>query len=350
MTDFTLSGLGWSDHFARQCAPGETLLTPARISAVHRDRLDAIAETGPLSLVPTESAGSYAVGDWVLTSDGLALRRLDPHTDLARRAAGEGTATAQRIAANADTIAIVTSCNADFNEARLERYLALVAASGALPLVVLTKADLTQDPGEYRRRAERLSPLVTALTLDARQAEEAERLAPWCRDGATLALIGMSGTGKTTLRNALTGSQDLTQGIREDDARGRHTTTARHLVRTREGGWLIDTPGMRELQLAGAAEGIEALFEDIEALARQCRFSDCAHESEPGCAVLAAVADGTLDPARLARWKKLKREDRYNSETLAEARTRHRRFGKMVKGVVANDKRKRPRYPSQCTT
>ncbi len=341
LTNQILAGLGWSAHFARQLEADETRLTPARLSAVHRDRLESLGPSGPLSLIPAEPAGHYAVGDWVLCDGPRALRRLAPYTQLTRRAAGTRAET-QRIAANVDTVGIVTSCNADFNVARLERYLAMVTASGALPLVILTKADLAIDPRDDLMAAQRLSPLVTALALNATDPDEVARLHPWCRDGQTLALVGSSGVGKTTLRNALTAAPEgATQAIREDDARGRHTTTARELVPTGAGGWLIDTPGMRELQLADAAEGIGAVFEDIAALARDCRFRDCAHEAEPGCAVAAALADGRLDPARLERWRKLQREDAHNNATLAEARARDKAFGKMVRGVMAAKSKQR---------
>ncbi|MDD9728542.1 ribosome small subunit-dependent GTPase A [Mameliella sp. AT18] len=339
MTEFDLTGLGWSAHFARQLGDDDRGLAPARLSEVHRDRLRALTPGGALSLLPVESTGAYAVGDWVLSDGSRAVRRLDPTSDLTRRAAGR-EAKLQRIAANVDTLGIVTSCNADFNIARLERYLALAHSAGCLPLVVLTKADMARDADDYLRRAQRLSPLVTAIALDATDPAEVARLAPWCKDGQTLALVGSSGVGKTTLRNTLTGEHELTQGIREDDAKGRHTTTARSLVPTQAGGWLIDTPGMRELQLADADEGIGAVFEDIEDLARQCRFRDCAHAGEPGCAVQAAIETGALDPDRLARWDKLRREDRYNSETVAEARARGKAFGKMVREISTSKKRR----------
>jgi len=340
LTEFDLTGLGWSARFARQLDDDDAGLTPVRLSEVHRDRLRALTPEGTLTLLPSESTGAYAVGDWVLSDGTRAIRRLEPSSDLSRRAAGR-EAKLQRIAANVDTLGIVTSCNADFNIARLERYLALAHTAGCLPLVVLTKADMAKDAGDYLRRAQRLSPLVTALALDATDPDEVSRLAPWCRDGQTLALVGSSGVGKTTLRNALTGEHELTRGIREDDAKGRHTTTARSLVPTTTGGWLIDTPGMRELQLAEADEGIGAVFEDIEDLARQCRFRDCAHAGEPGCTVQAAIDSGDLDPDRLARWEKLRREDRYNSETVAEARARGKAFGKMVREVSTIKKRRR---------
>lgn len=340
MTEYTLADLGWSDRFARQLIEEDAPLTPARISEVHRSQLVALSESGENRLIPTETSGAYAVGDWILTDGTSALRRLDPVTDLHRRAAGHAVQS-QRIAANVDTVGLVTSCNEDFNIARLERYLALVLASGALPLVILTKADLCDDPSAYKRKAERLSPLVTAIALNAKDPQDVALLLPWCRNAQTLALLGSSGTGKTTLRNALTGESAATQGIREDDAKGRHTTTHRALRPSLAGGWLIDTPGMRELQLSGSGDGLEELFEDIETLAAQCKFSDCAHETEPGCAVKAALDDGSLDPDRLLRWQKLRREDRYNSETIAAARSRQKSFGRMVKEGQAKGRHKR---------
>ena len=330
MTEQTLAGLGWHTAFARQVG-AEDSGRPARIAEVMRDRLVALTPEGQITLATPDSAGLYAAGDWVLHEDGRVLRRLERQTEIGRVSAGT-TSTRQLIAANVDTLGIVTSCNEDFNEARLERYLALAAQAGCLPLVVLTKADLAEDPGAFARSAARLSPLLTAIAVNARDPAEAERLAPWCRDGRTLALVGSSGVGKTTLQNHLTGITALTRDIRADDAKGRHTTTARALRPTRAGGWLIDTPGMRELSLSDAAEGIDAVFSDVTDLAAACRFNDCAHESEPGCAVRAAIDRGALDPGRLERWRKLMREDRHNSETVAEARARFRQLGRMYRG------------------
>ena len=340
MTTYALTDLGWSDHFARQLTQNDAPLTPARISEVHRSQLIALSEAGDLRLIPIDNAGAYAVGDWVLTDGTSAIRRLDPVTTLHRRAAGH-TVSDQRIASNVNTVGLVTSCNADFNVARLERYLALALASNALPLVILTKADLCDDPDSFKRQAERLSPLVTAITINAKDPEDVARLNPWCSTAQTLALLGSSGVGKTTLRNALTGETEATNEIREDDAKGRHTTTHRALRPTLAGGWLIDTPGMRELQLSGTSDGLEELFDDIETLAAQCKFSNCAHDSEPGCAIKAALKDGTLDQARLERWQKLRREDQYNSESIAAARARQKSFGRVVKEAVAKSKHKR---------
>ena len=339
MSQDDLSGLGWTSHFARQLSPGEPG-APARVSGVERSHITALGASGPLRLLVPEGTGSTAVGDWVLQDGASVLRRLTPATEIVRRNAGD-TSRRQLIAANVDTLGIVTSCNADFNPARLERYLAVASAAGCLPLVILTKADQAEDSGRYLREARALSPLVVALALDARDPEEVARLEPWCGPDRTLALVGSSGVGKTTLQNALTGVQAATQGIREDDAKGRHTTTARALRRTLAGGCLIDTPGIRELGLVDASEGVTEVFSDLADLARVCRFRDCAHEAEPGCAVQAAIAAGTIDAERLRRWRKLDREDRLHTEALHERHARTRAWAKATKEGSARSKWKR---------
>jgi ribosome biogenesis GTPase len=300
----------------------------------------AISPEGERHLRVPGGTGTLTVGDWVRAEGGAVAHVFDRQSLLKRRAAGT-EAREQLIAANVTTLGIVSSCNADFNERRLERYLVLAADAGCLPVVILTKADQTADPSAYIRRAERLSPLLTALAIDATDLLEIRRLYPWVRSGGTLALVGSSGVGKTTIRNALTGEAAEVQDIREDDAKGRHTTTSRALVRTGAGGWLIDTPGMRALRLADASDGIGTVFAEIEALALKCRFSDCAHQTEPGCAVQEAIAQGALDPDRLRRWRKLKAEDMRNTETIAEARAREKDFGKMVKGSMKRRRKER---------
>ena len=338
MTDLTYADLGWTAHFARQ-ADAETV-HPLRITAVHRSNVTAIQPDGPVALTAPEGTGLLAVGDWVTAADGAVEQVFERETSLKRQAAGEA-AREQLIAANVTTLGIVTSCNADFNERRLERYLVLAADAGCLPLVILTKADQAPDADAYVKKTERLSPLLTAIAIDATDPLEIERLYPWCQSGDTLALVGSSGVGKTTIRNALTGEEAATQDIREDDAKGRHTTTSRAMNRTLAGGWLIDTPGMRALPLTDVADGIEVVFADIEDLVEGCKFSDCAHDTEPGCAVQAAIADGRIDRDRMQRWQKLKAEDLCNSETIAQARGRDKGFGKMVKGAVARKKAER---------
>lgn len=329
---YTLTDLGWSDFFQRQLDPACTN-TPARITAVHRDRLAALAPEGETLLTPDRPTGGFAVGDWVLTdAEARVQSLLERQTELSRRAAGTHAA-GQLIAANTDVLFITSSCNADFNPARLERYLALAHQAGCYPVVVLTKADACDNPGAYRRAAEQLDPFLTVLTLDARDPAELRQMLGWVRPGQTAALAGSSGVGKTTLANGLTGRAEATQDIREDDAKGRHTTTARHLHRMVNGGWLVDTPGMRALRLTDSAEGIAEVFADLEDLARACRFSDCSHSGEPGCAISAAIASGELEEDRMHRWQKLQREDRHNSETLAESRARDKAFGKMIRSV-----------------
>ena len=338
----TLTDLGWSSHFAADMAAYDTDdLTPLRISEVHYDRLIALGEAAEghegvsrSLMTPGASTGDFAVGDWVLANgQDHVIALLERRTLLHRRAAGR-EAKVQLIAANVDTLFIVTSCNADFNVARLERYLALAHDAGAWPVLVLTKPDLSEDPGDYERQAQALDPMLTVLVVNAKSAEAAEALTAWVKPGQTAALLGSSGVGKTTLTNALTDANAATGAIREDDAKGRHVTTARTLRRMVNGGWIIDTPGMRALRLEESSEGIEVLYADILELATQCKFSDCAHETEPGCAVKAAIADGSLDPERLERWRKLLAEDNRNSETIAENRAKGKAFAKMVKGVV----------------
>ncbi len=326
-----LENQGWCDFFADQREADETDLAPMRIATVHRSRLTALSPDGPVRLtLPVHvNTGDFAVGDWVLVdAPTLTLRRrLGRRTVLERRV--EGSKTPQATAANVDTLFVVTSCNADFNSARLERYLALANQGGATPVILLTKADLTDDVAAYRRQAGALQRGLAVVAVNPRAAEAARDLAPWCGAGRTVALVGSSGVGKSTLVNTLAGpGQDLPQetgGIREHDAKGRHTTTARSLHAIAGGGWVIDTPGMRTLHVSDAAAGIDTLYAEITELAPACRFRDCSHAHEPGCAVQAAVAGGAVDPERLSRWRKLVDENRDNTPVTTGPRHRHAR-------------------------
>ncbi|UGX88326.1 ribosome small subunit-dependent GTPase A [Phyllobacterium meliloti] len=321
-----LARLGWSEFFSDQLESADAALVPMRISTVHRARLAAISPIGHVKLILSAqvNTGDFAVGDWVLVDPQThELRRLLARkTLLMRRRAGHGAT--QLAAANVDTLFIVTSCNADFNSARLERYLALANETGTNPVIVLTKADTAPDAKEYERQAAALQRGLIVVVLNARSADAATALSPWCGTGQTVALVGSSGVGKSTLVNTLAGSEQelpqLTGGIREQDAKGRHTTTSRSLHAISGGGWVIDTPGIRTLHVSDVGHGIETLFAEITELAPLCRFRDCTHAHEPGCAVLAAVAAGSLDPERLARWRKLQAENHEN--TPAQSRPR----------------------------
>ena len=330
-----LADLGWTADFMRQLELDEIGTTePGRVTGVHRNRLETLTAEGARDLIPASdmNTGDVAVGDWVLARGEVALRVLDRRTELQRKAAGTGMAR-QLIAANVDTALIVSSCNADFNVGRLERYLVLCASSGIEPVLILTKADTASDPDDFVAKGRALQRGLAVVALNAKAGQVRHELAEWCRKGRTVVLLGSSGVGKTTLSNALTGGNAAVQDIREGDAKGRHTTTARSLVAMAEGGWLIDTPGVRELQLTDVSDGIDALFDDLTALALTCRFTNCAHEVEPGCAVQAAIAAGDLEPDRLSRWQKLLREDRFNSESIHQAHQRARNFGKMHRKI-----------------
>ena len=318
--------LGWSDFFADQVKPTEADLAPVRVASVHRARIEAIGVAGPvrLDLPANASTADFAVGDWGLAdprSDTL-VRRLDRKTVFMRRPeVGRGQ---QLVAANIDTLLIVTSCNADFNVDRLERYLIMANQAGSKPVIVLTKADTADDVGLFRAQAEALQRDLPVVALNGRSADASSLLRSWCGIGQTIALVGSSGVGKSTLVNTLTGaasdSMQKTGAIREHDAQGRHTTTARSLHAIPGGGWVIDTPGIRTLFVSDITDGIDTLFSDITELAPLCRFRDCTHAHEPGCAVQAAVTSGTLAADRLERWRGLVSENRDRTPVLSGPR------------------------------
>jgi ribosome biogenesis GTPase len=314
-----LESLGWSAFFEEQLSPDDMALQPSRIDAVHRSRLTALTNDGQVDLVlpPHVDTSDFAVGDWVM-ADSLSHilnQRLNRKTLLQRR--GDGSRPTQLVAANIDTLFIVTSCNADFNIARLERYLALANDAGTEAVIVLTKIDATSDAIDFERRAATLQRDLPVVALNARSTDAAAALAQWCGAGSTVALVGSSGVGKSTLVNTLVGTtwrpQQETGSIRESDSKGRHVTTSRSLHQMSAGGCVIDTPGIRGLHLSDVGQGIDTLFAEITELAPDCKFRNCTHDHEPGCAVLAAVAAGTLDPERLVRWRKLQAESRGKS-------------------------------------
>lgn len=336
-----LETLGWQSFFAQQTSADELAATPpVRVVEVHRNALHVLGEDIDQTIPPRRDA---TVGDWLLLDRRqLPASRLLERKSLLRRRAPGTDRHVQLIAANIDTAFVVSSCNQDFNIARLERYIALAFEAQITAVILLTKPDLIGDAQDYADRAASISDRVPVVALDARGEEPRTKLAPWCKCGQTIAFLGSSGVGKSTLTNALAGSQAIaTQAIREDDAKGRHTTTRRQLHAVPGGCLVLDTPGMRELQLAGVTSGLDDLFADLADLAAKCRFADCAHESEPGCAVRDAIRSGALDEARLARWRKLKAEEAFNSASLAERRSKDKAFGKMVRGIMKQKKQQK---------
>lgn len=329
-----LANLGWQPFFSQHCSVDDLSQTPpVRVVEVHRNGLHVLGEQIDMLIPPGPDA---TVGDWLLLDPDLPARsRMLPRKSLFQRRAPGRDRKRQLIAANVDTALIVSSCNADFNTARLERYLALSFEAEVTPVIVLTKADLCADPDHYLTQASALSDRVMTVALNALGSEPQTKLADWCKPGQTVAFLGSSGVGKSTLTNALTGNQLIeTSGIREDDAKGRHTTTRRQLHFLPNGCAVLDTPGIRELQLTDVKSGIADLFEDISGLAGQCRFADCQHESEPGCAIQAATARGDIPSERLARWRKLVAEERFNASSLAQRKAEDKALHKRIRAVL----------------
>jgi len=343
--DHQLRAIGWKPFFEQQVA-AEVLdgAVVARVSAHFGSQVLVVGASGEFR-IPTqlaESAGEIAVGDWLVLNaqDHRAVQRLERLTLLFRKASGEEVKP-QAIAANIDTIFIVSSCKEDFNLSRIERYLALAIQAGATPVVVLTKSDLCDDVAALRRQVERLHVGLIVETLDARQSAEAEALTAWCGPGQTVALLGSSGVGKSTLANSLGAGSLATGEIREKDGRGRHTTTSRSLHPLPSGGVLVDNPGIRELQLPACEDGVLEVFDDVVRIAEGCRFSDCSHDGDAGCAVAAALESGDLDPRRFANFQKLSAEQAHNSRSLAERHERDRKMGRRIKSILKQKRRVR---------
>ena len=341
-----MRALGWTAFFQQQwVAAAREDLQPARVVAIQRTHLQLMhawgVSQGTLGgrWYQYEPQERPTVGDWVLLdpSSGAVEVLLERRSLLKRMSAGgDGV---QLIAANVDVLFLVTSCNADFNARRLERYLTVALDAGVTPVVVLTKVDLVDDADTFLAEAQALKPGIVVEAVNALDPDSLTPLRAWCGEGQTIALLGSSGVGKSTLLNTLAGAAtQRTAAIREDDAKGRHTTTHRSLHTLPGGALVVDSPGMRELGMADAEAGVELMFEDIEALAAQCRFSDCGHGGEPGCAVQAAIAGGEVSAERLASYLKLKREEAYNRETIAERHARSRAFGKMTRAAQERKK------------
>lgn len=322
--ELTLEKLGWTARFEEAFTPWQANgYTVGRVALEHKHIYRVYAEEGELL---AEVAGKLrhqalgredypAVGDWVVLTvrpeEGRAtVHAVLPRTSkFSRKAAGDVLGQEQIVAANVDTVFLVQSLNQDFNPRRLERYLVMAWESGANPVIILTKADLCDDVDAKVRAMESVALGVPIFAVSSEAGTGLEQLAPYVRLGQTVALLGSSGVGKSTLINRLYGDDRMkTSAIREDDSEGRHTTTHRELVVLPSGGLLLDTPGMRELQLWDSSDGLADSFQDIEGLAANCRFSDCGHGTEPGCAVKTALAMGELDRGRWNSYVKLQKE------------------------------------------
>ncbi|MBC7960043.1 MAG: ribosome small subunit-dependent GTPase A [Vallitaleaceae bacterium] len=315
-----LKQYGWNNFFEKQYKEkGYEGMKVGRVIIDHNNVFQVVTEDGEIVV---ELSGKVlrgengrtkpSVGDWVVLQKRedkwLAEDVLPRKSKFSRKMAGNDTLE-QIVATNIDTIFIVSSLNHDFNLRRLERYLIVAWDSGATPVIILSKSDLCEDADEKIEAVEEIAPGVQVHSISALEAEGMEQLKQYLGEGKTIALIGSSGVGKSTLLNTLAGEELLkVSGIREDDDRGKHTTTHRQLVLLPSGGMILDTPGMRELQLWQADEGIDHVFSDIQSLADQCKFTDCKHESEPGCAVLSAISSGIMKSDRLESYIKLKKE------------------------------------------
>ena len=351
--------LGWNDFFQALFAPlQEKGYLPGRIIRQDRTGFVVMSKNDQQPAIVSGrhfrsglKADLPAVGDWVAIED----RPTEPQTIIqeivprkskfSRKVAGENT-DEQIVAANVDTIFLVTGLDGNFNLRRIERYLAVAWDSGSTPVVILNKSDLCETPDETIAKVEAISPGTKVFLTDAKSGKGVSQLEPYCQFGQTVAFLGSSGVGKSTLVNILLGEEKMkTNEIRQDDSMGRHTTSHRELFLAPQGGMIIDTPGMREIQMWGDEDTLAGAFADVEEIAQQCKFRNCTHENEPGCAVLFKVGDGSLSKQRLDNYIKLGKELSYVARKKSEsnkweARAKDKEFGKMVKRVMKGHKKK----------
>jgi ribosome biogenesis GTPase / thiamine phosphate phosphatase len=337
-----LEELGWDAFFAEAFEPYEKdNLIPARVSARHHGPCELFTELGPMGGLPSGKLSDEelpAVGDWVAVRPVPGEKKavieavLPRRTSFTRKEAWQRT-VAQVVAANVDTVFIVTSFGFDLNPRRLERYLTAAWDSGSNPVIVVNKVDVADDPETELLEVEPVLMGVPVHSVSAATGEGLEALDPYLVKGRTIALLGSSGVGKSTLVNRFAGREVLETGEIRSDGRGRHTTSHRELVPLPSGAVLLDTPGMRELQLWAGEEVLETTFGEITELAAGCRFADCSHEHEPGCEVRRALGDGTLSQDRYTSYRKLQRElraleIRKDNRLRSEARKERARFAR----------------------
>ena len=312
---------------------------PARVTAVHKERFEIVCEHGMTHArlktkeyyVDTQdfpTTGDFVMINYIPNGDSQIIATLPRRTYFSRREPGP-IPRDQAVAANFDYVFIMQSLNLDFNPKRLERYLTLAWQSGATPVILLTKADLVEDYWEHLAQVERVAAGVNTHVVSAHTGYGLERLNAYLQPGKTVVFLGSSGVGKSSLVNALAGEEIMTvNGIREDDSKGRHTTTHRQLIRLKSSVMIIDTPGMRELGMWDISEGLGDAFADVEQFIGKCRFSDCRHESEPGCAIKAAIATGELDAERWESYRKLSEEAVDKAEMLRRKNEWHKSLRK----------------------
>ncbi|MBI4909854.1 MAG: ribosome small subunit-dependent GTPase A [Acidobacteria bacterium] len=304
-----LKTLGWNDFFSSSFA-ADAGLAPGRVASENRGHFSVWTATGESEAILPGNGMDYPVtGDWVALDQSRVIRALLPRrTKVSRKRAGR-TWQEQVLAANVDVLFLVAGLDGDYNPRRLERYLMVAQQSGARPVVVLNKSDLCDDPLARLRTLDTLAPGVAVVLTCALDGQAASQLHRFVEPGETAVLLGSSGVGKSTLVNSLLNDQRQTvHAVRESDGRGMHTTSGRQLFRLPQGWLLIDTPGLREIEPWASAETAEAVFVDVQEVALQCRFRDCRHAGEPGCAVAAALDQGALDQARFESFRKLRRE------------------------------------------
>ncbi|MEZ9232953.1 ribosome small subunit-dependent GTPase A [Vibrio amylolyticus] len=331
----SLVQLGWRPYFQQQLSLDDLdAYQVGRVLEQHRSQLVVMSEQGQVKLTFTPNHDRACVGDWVLFDNEHRLHKLLERQSLFQRKAPGSKVDTQLIAANIDSVFIVCSLNDDFNLSRIERFLAIAKEADVEPVIILTKADLCPEVEEKRQQVQLLDPFLMVHAINTLDASHLAELSHYCKTGKTIAFLGSSGVGKSTLVNGLMGEQVMETGaIREDDSKGRHTTTYRAIKWMPQGGLLMDTPGMRELQLSDCEQGVSDTFGEITQLAEQCRFSDCSHGAEPGCAIQAALDDGSLEERRFTSYQKLMREQAFNSATLAEKRAKDKAFGKMISTI-----------------